>query len=145
MTYEERDSLRLRSKNMPRVTNAARATIQPIAVPAIVAILLLDEALSLDVGEAPDDVGVTPLKVDEWTDAVDDGELALRHEASLESVTVSRSELPPCLPSESVITNTSSVPALTSAIQLKLEPIGGWSMRNSPPGISACSKISTPL
>jgi hypothetical protein len=145
MTYEERDSLRLRSKNMPRVTNAARATIQPIAVPAIVAILLLDEALSLDVGEAPDDVGVTPLKVDEWTAAVDDGELTLRHEASLESVTISRSELPPCLPSESVITNTSSVPALTSAIQLKLEPIGGWSMRNSPPGISACGKISTPL
>lgn len=105
----------MRNKNMPRETNAARATTQPIAALTIVAVLLLDGVLWVDVGETPADVDAV---VDEGTDAVDDGELELRHVALFESVTVSRSELPPCLPWESVITNTRVVPALTSAIQL---------------------------
>lgn len=100
---------------MPRETNAARATTQPIAALTIVAVLLLDEVLWVDVGETPVDVDAV---VDDGTDAVDDGELELRHVALFESDTVSRSELPPCLPWESVIINTRVVPALTSAIQV---------------------------
>lgn len=76
---------------MPRETNAARATTQPIAALTIVAVLLLDEVLWVDVGETPVDVDAV---VDDGTDAVDDGELELRHVALFESVTVSRSELP---------------------------------------------------
>lgn len=105
----------MRNKNMPRDTNAARATTQPIAALAIVAVLLFDEVLWLDVGETLADVNAV---VDEGTDAVDEGELELRHVALFESVTVSRSELPPCLPWESVIANMRVVPALTSAGQV---------------------------
>lgn len=88
----------MRNRNIPSETNAARATTQPIAALAIVAVLLLDEVLWLDVGEAPADVDDVVDTVDEGTDAVDDGELELRHVALFESATVSRSELPPCLP-----------------------------------------------
>lgn len=88
----------MRNRNMPSETNAARATTQPITALAIVAVLLLDELLWLDVGETPVDVDAVVDAVNEGADAVDDGELELRHVTLFESATVSRSELPPCLP-----------------------------------------------
>jgi hypothetical protein len=67
-----------------RMTNAIRTTVPPPAAPAIRAILLLDELLDelleLDVGEAVI-VAVADMP------AVDDGELAFRHEESLDPKT----------------------------------------------------------
>lgn len=93
----------MRNRNMLREANAARAIMEPITAPVIVAALLLDEVLWLDVGETPADVDVVvdvvmDAGVDEATDAVDDGELELRHVSLFESATISKSELPPCLP-----------------------------------------------
>jgi hypothetical protein len=94
-----------------RMTNAIRTTAPPPAVPAIRATLLLDELLELDVGEA---VIVAVADVP----AVDDGELALRHEELLDPKTCSNPETPPCLPVESVTKYMRFVPVLTFTTEL---------------------------
>jgi len=84
---------------MPRITNKATNTTLPTVAPATTPALtvLLLEVVWVDVGC-------------EETDAVDDGELTTRHELSVESPTVTRSDTPPSRPCESVIENKSCVP-----------------------------------
>jgi hypothetical protein len=65
----------------------------------------------LDVGEA---VVVTVIP------AVDDGELELRHEESLDPEIDWNLEMPPCLPVESVTKYKTFVPALTSTTKVEV-------------------------
>lgn len=105
----------MRNKHMPRMINAIRNAAPPPAAPAIRAILLLDELfdelLELDVGEA---VAVAEMP------AVDDGELALRHEELLDPKTCWNPETPPCLPVESVTKYWRFVPVFTSTTEVKV-------------------------
>lgn len=114
-----------------RMTSAVRTTAPPPAAPAIRAILLLDELfdelLELDVGEA---VVVADMP------AVDDGELALRHEESLDPETCSNPETPPCLPVESVTKYMRFVPVLTFTTELKVGLFTEFHTTGCPPGIS---------
>lgn len=100
MTSEERDALR--EQRTVRTTNKARSTPPPADAPAMTATLgvllpVPDEVLWLDVCEGADEV--------------DDGELTLRHEESVEPPTVLRTSTPPCLPCESVMKNKRLVPS----------------------------------
>lgn len=118
-----------------RMTNAVRTTAPPPAVPAIRATLLLDELLDelleLEVGEAV----VVAVAVADMP-AVDDGELALRHEESLDPKTCSNPETPPCLPAESVTKYRRIVPVLTFTTELKVKLFTEFHTNGCPPGIS---------
>jgi hypothetical protein len=117
------------------MTNAIR-TAPPPATPVIRATLLLDELLvrlellELDVGL---DVGVITI-VDDMT-ALDNDELALRHEELLDPETCSNPGTPPCLPSESVTRYRRLVPALTSTTEEKVS-LFELNTTGCPPGMS---------
>jgi len=101
-----------------------------MTVPAIAAIVELFPGPEVGEGEEePEgervlvDVG---LEVRVELVAVEEGEELLRQVESSVIPTVLTSEVPPLRPSESVIVNSSDVPAATSAVQLKdADPIGG--------------------
>jgi len=108
VTFEERA---FRLEHPARMTNKdiAMATVTPIATLApwlipTVEVLLLDEVLWPDVCEG--------------ANAVDDGEFTSRHEASAESSTFNRADVPLCPPCESVMKNMRLVPSLTFTTQV---------------------------
>ena len=89
----------------------------------------LGPPLEVDDGEPEEDA--------DGTKDTDAGELDDRQVLSFEMPTVFTSELPPCLPRESVMINTMDVPAATSASQSKeAGPVGGWITNVWPPGIT---------
>ena len=88
----------------------------PSAVPAMAPTEALELAVSVTTG--------APVPLAEGL-VVDVGDCALRQVESSEDATVRMSELPPCRPRESTMTNTMVVPAATSVIQLYEGPIGG--------------------
>jgi hypothetical protein len=90
------------------------------------ATLLCDE-LPVEIGllELPVEFGPLELDVGEVVivtvmPEVDDGELGLRHEESLDPETVSNSETPPCLPAESVTKYKTLFPASTSTTKVEV-------------------------
>lgn len=129
-----------------RMTNAVRTTAPPPAVPAIRATLLLDELLETGVGEAV----VVAVAVADMP-AVNDGELAFRHEESLDPKTCSNPETPPCLPAESVTKYRRFVPVLTFTTELKVKLFTEFHTNGCPPGISCVivtgrtAPLSTPM
>jgi hypothetical protein len=122
--------LLLRRQKRPNVTITAIKIRAPMTVPAIAAIVELFPGPEVGEGEEePEgervlvDVG---LEVRVELVAVEEGEELLRQVESSVIPTVLTSEVPPLRPSESVIVNSSDVPAATSAVQLKdADPIGG--------------------
>jgi hypothetical protein len=101
-TFEER-AFRFLSHDTTMRNEAMVATI-PITMPTLaVEVLLPDEVLA---------------DVCEGADAVDDGEFISRHEASVESATFNKADVPLCLPCESVMKNMRLVPSLTSTTQV---------------------------
>jgi hypothetical protein len=88
----------------------------PSAVPAMAPTEVVELAVSVTTG------ALVPLAEGL---AVDVGDCALRQVESSEDATVRMSELPPCRPRESIMTNTTVVPAAISVVQLYEVPFGG--------------------
>jgi hypothetical protein len=125
-------SWRFLRQKRPNVTSTAKNKKPPIAVPAMAAMERpgLGEAVDeLEFVGPVDEVEVEPVLVDE-------GELVSRQLLSAELPTILKSELPPCLPCESIIINKIVVSWATFVFHwYSVGPTGGFKTNDVPPGI----------